>query len=43
MLITFSENVWEDYTYWQSVGKKIVKKDKFPDQRYSKKSVYRHR
>jgi len=26
MLITFSENAWEDYVYWQSVEKKIVKK-----------------
>lgn len=26
MLITFSENSWEDYLYWQSVDKKIVKK-----------------
>lgn len=26
MVITFSENAWEDYTYWQKVDKKIVKK-----------------
>lgn len=26
MLITFSENAWEDYTYWQTLDKKIVKK-----------------
>ena len=26
MIITFSENAWEDYTYWQSIDKKNVKK-----------------
>jgi toxin YoeB len=26
MLITFTQNAWEDYTYWQSIDKKIVKK-----------------
>ena len=26
MVITFSENAWEDYVYWQSIDKKIVKK-----------------
>ena len=26
MLITFTQNAWEDYTYWQSVDKKLVKK-----------------
>jgi toxin YoeB len=26
MLITFTENAWEDYIYWQSIEKKIVKK-----------------
>ncbi len=26
MVITFSENAWEDYLYWQAVDKKIVKK-----------------
>ena len=24
--ITFSENAWDDYLYWQKVDKKIVKK-----------------
>ena len=26
MVRTFTENAWEDYTYWQAVDKKIVKK-----------------
>ena len=26
MNITFSENGWEDYVYWQTVDKKMVKK-----------------
>jgi len=26
MVITFSKNAWEDYVYWQSIDKKIVKK-----------------
>ena len=26
MTITFSENAWDDYLYWQKVDKKIVKK-----------------
>lgn len=26
MIIVFSEIAWEDYVYWQSVDKKIVKK-----------------
>ena len=26
MTITFSENGWDDYLYWQKVDKKIVKK-----------------
>jgi len=26
MLITFSENAWEDYLYWQSIDRKILKK-----------------
>ena len=26
MVITFTENVWEDYFYWQSIDKKIAKK-----------------
>lgn len=26
MLIIFTQNAWEDYTYWQSVDKKLVKK-----------------
>lgn len=26
MVITFSENAWEDYVYWQSIDKKVVKK-----------------
>lgn len=26
MVITFSQNAWEDYLYWQSIDKKIVKK-----------------
>lgn len=26
MLITFTQNAWEDYIYWQSVDKKLVKK-----------------
>jgi len=26
MVITFSKNAWEDYIYWQSIDKKIVKK-----------------
>jgi toxin YoeB len=26
MLITFTQNAWEDYTYWQSIDKKILKK-----------------
>lgn len=26
MLITFTQNAWEDYTYWQSVDKKLLKK-----------------
>lgn len=26
MTITFSENAWDDYLYWQKVDKKIVRK-----------------
>ena len=26
MVTTFTENAWEDYVYWQSIDKKIVKK-----------------
>jgi toxin YoeB len=26
MTLFFSENAWEDYLYWQKVGKKLVKK-----------------
>jgi len=26
MAITFSKNAWEDYTYWQSEDKRILKK-----------------
>jgi len=26
MIITFSENSWEDYTYWQGIDKKMIKK-----------------
>ena len=26
MLITFTQNAWEDYIYWQKTDKKIVKK-----------------
>ena len=24
MLLTFTENAWEDYTYWQKVDKKMI-------------------
>ncbi|UII21900.1 Txe/YoeB family addiction module toxin [Fulvivirga ligni] len=26
MIITFTENAWEDYLYWQQVDKKMIKK-----------------
>ena len=26
MVVTFSENAWSDYVYWQKIDKKIVKK-----------------
>jgi len=26
MVLTFSENAWEDYLYWQKINKKLVKK-----------------
>ena len=26
MVLTFSENAWGDYVYWQKIDKKIVKK-----------------
>jgi toxin YoeB len=26
MIITFTEIAWEDYVYWQSIDKKVVKK-----------------
>lgn len=26
MTLTFTENAWEDYLYWQQVDKKMVKK-----------------
>lgn len=26
MVLTFTENAWEDYLYWQKVDKKMVKK-----------------
>jgi len=26
MVITFTENAWEDYVYWQTFDKKILKK-----------------
>ena len=26
MILTFSENAWDDYLYWQKIDKKIVKK-----------------
>ncbi|MCF8227995.1 MAG: type II toxin-antitoxin system YoeB family toxin [Bacteroidales bacterium] len=25
MVVTFSENAWEDYLYWQKADKKILK------------------
>lgn len=28
MILTFTENTWEDYLYWQKIDKKIVKKIK---------------
>ena len=26
MVLTFTENAWEDYLYWQKIDKKLVKK-----------------
>ncbi|MCB0497756.1 MAG: Txe/YoeB family addiction module toxin [Cyclobacteriaceae bacterium] len=26
MVLTFTENAWEDYLYWQKIDKKMVKK-----------------
>lgn len=26
MILTFTENAWEDYLYWQEIDKKITKK-----------------
>ena len=26
MILTFTENAWDDYLYWQKIDKKIVKK-----------------
>ena len=26
MLITFTQNAWEDYVYWQSIDKRALKK-----------------
>jgi toxin YoeB len=26
MILTFTENAWEDYLYWQKIDKKILKK-----------------
>jgi toxin YoeB len=26
MILTFTENAWEDYIYWQEIDKKIAKK-----------------
>ncbi len=26
MILTFSENAWEDYLYWQKIDKKVTKK-----------------
>lgn len=26
MVLTFTENAWEDYLYWQKIDKKILKK-----------------
>lgn len=26
MLITFTQNGWEDYVYWQTIDKKVVKR-----------------
>ncbi len=26
MVLTFAENAWEDYLYWQKIDKKIVRK-----------------
>ncbi len=26
MVLTFTENAWEDYLYWQKINKKLVKK-----------------
>jgi len=26
MILTFTENAWEDYLYWQKIEKKMVKK-----------------
>jgi toxin YoeB len=26
MLITFTQNGWEDYVYWQNIDKKVVKR-----------------
>ena len=26
MVLTFTENAWQDYLYWQKIDKKIIKK-----------------
>jgi len=26
MILTFTENAWEDYLYWQKIDKKVIKK-----------------
>ncbi len=26
MILTFTENAWEDYLYWQKIDKKVLKK-----------------
>lgn len=26
MVLTFTENAWDDYTYWQKVDKKMIRK-----------------
>jgi toxin YoeB len=26
MVLTFTENAWDDYTYWQKIDKKMVRK-----------------
>lgn len=41
--LVFTEKAWEEYCYWQTQDKKILKKINRDTYRYKKKFLYRNR